>query len=249
MTTPTANAVRDLPQPLTRVLEEVVGEASRALGSSLRSVVLFGSAAENRLRPTSDVNLLVVITAFDPSKVAHLVGVLQRAHAAVRLRVMWLTAEEVAYAGESFAVKFADIVRRHRVIFGEDVLAGLKISRQAAVIRLRQVFLNLVVRLRATYVLDLDHEERLVLVIADVIGPLRAGAAELMELEGRPAPSARDALERLATEWSPQHVATLLTAIRTARETRRLEPGQAAAVVVQVIDLAGFLHRRASALT
>ena len=249
MNTPVAAAVRDLPQPQARLLEQVVEELSGALGGSLRSVVLFGSAAENRLRASSDVNLLVVVDAFDASRVAPVRGLLQQAHAAVRLSVMWLTEEEVAHAGQAFAVKFADMVRRHRVLFGDDPLAGLQIPRQAAVIRLRQVFLNLVLRLRATSVLEGDREERLSLVLADMAGPLRAGAGELLELEGTPAPSPREAFERVAAQWSPQKAAEILAAVRAVRETRPLEPGKTEPLLANVIALAGYMHRRATALT
>jgi len=119
-----AAAVHDLPAPLARLLEEVVEQAAAVLADSLQSIVLFGSAAENRLRATSDVNLLFVVAVFDPERVRALGPVLQRAHAAVRLSVMWLTRDEIGQASESFAVKFADMARRHRVLFGPDPLAG-----------------------------------------------------------------------------------------------------------------------------
>jgi len=38
---------------------------SAAFGDSLRSVILYGSGAEGRFRPTSDVNLLIVLSRFD----------------------------------------------------------------------------------------------------------------------------------------------------------------------------------------
>jgi predicted nucleotidyltransferase len=246
---PAADVIRDLPAPLARVLEDVVDRARSALGDTLRSVVLFGSAAENRLRATSDVNLLIVVSSFDPNRVRDMAPALQGAHAAVRLGVMWLAEEEIVAASESFAVKFADIVRRHRVLHGADPFAGLRISRDAALVRVRQVLLNLVLRLRAGLVLEHDREERIVAMVAEAAGPLRAGAAELLDLEGAPAPTAREALERLASEWSPQTAPGLLASIGTARETRRLDPGDGRAALIDLIALAGYLHRRARALT
>jgi predicted nucleotidyltransferase len=249
MPAPVAAATRDLPPELARVIEDVVQQAADTLGDTLRSVILFGSAAENRVRATSDVNLLVVLTRFDPARAAALGTVLQRARAAARLGVMWLTENELTPASASFAVKFADIVRRHRVLYGDDPLTGVSIPREAALTRVRQVFLNLVIRLRASYVIDHGLEERLAMVVADAAGPLRAGSAELLELEGKPAANARAALEQVAAGWSAPKADALITAIRMARETRRLEPGRAAAILSDIIDLAGYLHRRAVALT
>ena len=244
-----SEATADLPVPVRQILAEVVENATGALGDTLRAIVLFGSAAENRLRATSDVNLLIVVTRFDPERVASMRPVLQRGHAAVRLAVMWLAERELAVAGEAFAVKFADIVRRHRVLYGAVPLEGLAISRQSAIVRVRQVLLNLVLRLRSTYALESDHEERLAAAVADAIGPVRASAVEILVLEGRPAPTPREALESVARAWSETKASGVLQAVREARERKTLAPGTAASVLLDVIDLAGYLHGRAAALS
>lgn len=243
-----APAIHDLPEQVARIIQEVVESAAEALGETLRSIVLFGSAAENRLKATSDVNVLIVLTHFDPALVDRVRPVLQRAHAAVRLAVMWLVDEELPAAAEAFAVKFADVTRRHRVLFGSDPFEGLTIPRYAAITRVRQVLLNLVLRLRATYALERDRDERLTIVIADTVGPLRASAAEILELEGAPAPTVREALQRLGAEWQPARSEVVLKAVQMARDTRRLDSGVAAAMFLETIELARYLHGRAQAL-
>jgi predicted nucleotidyltransferase len=97
--------VAGLPEPVSRVLAEFVEQARVALGETLKAVVLFGSAAENRLRATSDVNVVVVLTVFPRAGLEALRPSLARAHAAVRLEVLWLLDSEVAQAAEAFAVK------------------------------------------------------------------------------------------------------------------------------------------------
>jgi hypothetical protein len=189
-----------------------------------------------------------VLSRFDPACIDAMRPVLQRGHAAVRLAVMWLVDEELPAAAEAFAVKFADITRRHRVLLGPNPFERLAIPRRAAIVRVRQVLLNLVLRLRASYALERDHQERLTFAIADAIGPLRASAAEILEIEGAPAPTAREALERLGAEWHPVRAEAFLKAARTARETRRLDTGVAATMFIEMIELARHLHGRAQAL-
>ena len=194
--------VDDLPATVGRVLDEFVQAARADLGAALQSIVLFGSAAENRIRATSDVNVAVVLSAFERTGIERLRPTLERAHAAIRLEVLWLLEPEVAAAAEAFAVKFTDIVRRHRVLYGPDPFAGLVISRQATIARLRQVLLNQLLRLRASYASDGGHEDRLALRIADAAGPLRVSAAEILELEGGPVLAPRDALARMVEDWN-----------------------------------------------
>jgi hypothetical protein len=249
MPAPVNERTGDLPEVVARVLDQTVEAAARALGDGLLSIVLFGSAAENRLRPTSDVNLLILVNRFDPARVDTLRPTLQQGRAAIRLAVMWLTQDELPAAGESFSVKFADIVRRHRVLYGNDPFEHFAVSRRAAIARVQQVLFNLVLRLRASYALESDREERLAYLIADAAGPLRASAAEILDLQGTPASNSREALEILARQWSSSKASTVIASISQARETRRLEPGEPARALLEVIDLAGDLHRQAAALT
>jgi predicted nucleotidyltransferase len=250
MTTPALSpAVGDLPAPVARVLDELVRDARAALGDTLQSVVLFGSAAENRIRATSDVNVAIVLTAFEAARVATLRPMVERGQAAIRLEILWLLASEVGAAGDAFAVKFGDIVRRHRVLHGPDPFAALAIPRQATIARLRQVLLNQLLRLRASYALDGDREERLALRIADAAGPLRASAVEILELEGGPSLPPRDALARLVETWSSPQRTVVLEAMSTARETRHLEAGHAGEILLGLVELAGFLHQRVAALS
>lgn len=64
-----SSTVGDLPPNVSRVLTTLVDAAAAALGDTLRAIVLFGTAAENRLRSTSDVNVLILVTRFDASSV------------------------------------------------------------------------------------------------------------------------------------------------------------------------------------
>jgi len=210
------------------------------------SIVLYGSAAEGALRPTSDVNVIVVLDRFERGRADALRTPAMVAHAAVRLSAMYLLREEVEAATEAFAQKFADVRRRRRVLFGNDPFAAVAISRPALLRRLDQVLLNLTLRLRAAYITRGVHEEQLVGVVADASSPLRTAAASLLELEGQPPGSPKAALAHVAhafgADWAP-----VLAHVSAARE-RRLAPAQAADTVVRLIELARLMRARARAL-
>ena len=108
--------VNNLPPNVGRVLTGFIEQAQSAFANDLRAVVLYGSGAEGKLRATSDVNLLLVLSAFEQTKANQLREPLRLAHAAILLRVMFLLESEIRPAMESFAVKFADIIRRRRVL-------------------------------------------------------------------------------------------------------------------------------------
>ena len=240
-------AVSDLPATVARILTEFIEEARSALGPTLRAIALFGSAAENRLRATSDVNV-VVVTRFDRA-------------ASRRSGRSWSGGTRPS-ASRSLAGRRPSCrrgrslrgeVRRHGApapdAHGLDPFVGLTASRAATIARLRQVLLNQVLRLRASYAVDGEREERLAMRVAEAAGPLRVSAAEILELDGGPALAPRDALAHIAEGWTWPDRAAVLAAISEARETRHLAPGRAGETFLGVIDLAGYLHRRASLLS
>jgi len=157
---------------------------------------------------------------------------------------------ELQPAMKAFAVKFGDILRRRRVIYGEDPFEGLTVSRNDSIVRLKQTLLNLTLRLRELYIERGLREEQLAAVIADMAGPLRSCAATLLELEGRPAKSAKEALQSVAASLTDVNIsAGEISRISEARVKRTLPPGTAAPTFFHLIDLAHSMWQRALTLS
>ena len=235
----------DVPADVAQALSTFVEATKAALGPDLVAVVLFGSAAEGRLRATSDVNVIVVATRFEPARLDALREPLRLAHALIQLQTMLLLHSELPAAAEAFAVKFADIRARHRVLHGPDLFATLAPTRSAMLVRLRQVLLNFILRTRERYARMSLRDEQLAPLVADAAGPLRSAAALILTLEGRPAPSPKDALQQLAAELPGGPWAGLLEQLSLAREQALLQPGTGTRTTLGLIDLAQALRARA----
>jgi hypothetical protein len=245
---PAMSNMNDLPAMVEKSISSFIDAAKSAFGSDLVSVVIYGSAAEGRMRATSDVNMLLVLKRFDTNEADALREPLRMASAAIELHAMFLLESEVPMAMEAFAVKFADVVARHRVLYGSNPFANIDPPRDALVRRLKQVLLNLQLRLRERYILLSLREEQLALVIADAAGPLRASAASLLHLEGQAAMAPKEALEKLVSDWGDAALVNALHDISAAREERQLPPGKAGPVLIQVIELTRRLRERAERL-
>lgn len=238
-----------LPTNVSTTLSSFIASAKKSFGDNLLSAVLYGSGAEGKLRPTSDVNLIILLAAFEREQADQLREPLRLAEAAIRLRVMFLLQDELKPASQAFAVKFADITRRRLVLYGDDPFASLAVSREDAIFRLKQTLLNLTLRLRETYIARSLREEQLAVVIADTAGPLRSCASTLLELEGNPASSPKEALEQIAaTLASGAKSAEDLQLITEARQRHTLPPGAAAPALFHLIDLAHAMWVRAAQL-
>jgi hypothetical protein len=100
-------------------LDELVAQLKSAFGQGLRAVVLYGSQAGNDSSAKSDVNVLVLVDAIDA-------GHLQAASAAARAwndsgnpPPLTLTLDEWHGSADIFPMEYADILERHRVLYGD----------------------------------------------------------------------------------------------------------------------------------
>jgi len=230
-----------LPDLVMRWLDDFVQSAKDSFKSDLLSVTLFGSAAEGRLRPSSDVNLILVLKRFDQAAADAVSEPLRTAHAAIMLEAMFILESEIALAAEAFAVKFADIETRHEVLFGKDYFTDLEIPIDALRLRVTQVLTNQVLRLRESYVLNSAQDEQLSRIIAGVAGPLRAAAMTILKLQGRSASNPKEALQLVAhdhpgAQWDP-----VLLAITKARDGVALASGDARNVYFSILALANLM--------
>jgi len=237
-----------LPDAVSRPLQAFVDASVAVFGADLKSVVLYGSGADGSLRPASDVNLLLVLSAFDAAKASAIRAPYSLAEAAIRLTAMFLLESEVPAALESFAQKFSDLHRRHRVLYGSDPFDSVSIPRQAIVFRLKQVLLNLALRLREGYIGSGSAPERLSILIAESAGPLRSCAATLRELTGEPTLPPKEALRIFVEALGEPGWDHVLAHISETRARAYLTPQTAEETLLRLIDLSARLRARAEKL-
>ncbi|WP_157288528.1 nucleotidyltransferase domain-containing protein [Uliginosibacterium gangwonense] len=227
---------------LNAVLDEFVQEAQRAFGEDLLSVILFGSAAEGRMRQQSDVNLIVYLADFEQARVDEFRSALRVCHSAIRASVMFLLRDELPEAARLFAVKFNDIKARHRMLWGNDPFASLVIDKAELRRRTREVLLNLSIRLRERYAMLSLREEQLGPVISEAASPLRSAALALLDLQGETVDmSPRDALIKVAQASQNPGFVSAVEVLSQVREQQSLEVGQGSRVLLQLSALAAYL--------
>jgi predicted nucleotidyltransferase len=236
----------DQPPHVAQWLGRFLGELILELGPEVESIVLFGSAAEGRIRATSDVNLLLELRSFDLQRMQSIQREFVAANAAIKLHVMFILSVELPRAVELFSEKFGDILNRRRVLHGRDPFVDLRISREARIARLDQVTLNLILRTRERMLLSGLSTDRVAGILADSVGPIRGIAAGLADLEGRKFAHPKEALSDWVVRLQYQNrYQRLLDSFSRIRESRRIDPAldeSPDALLVRLLELLGDLR-------
>lgn len=230
------------PETIDHALGRFVETAKTCFDENLVSILLFGSAAENKRRATSDTNILIILRDFQLQQSDAFREPLQIAEYTIRVRAMILLEKEISAASLAFADKFNDILRRRKILYGTDALKNITIPRGVLVHRLRQSLLNLTVRLRERVASE-DREATIRAVIADSSGPLRALAANLCDLESVQYTSPKDALE-IATRGTSANITQTLEAISKIREQSEDCPAADRVLLWDVYQIANDLYNR-----
>ena len=114
----------------TMTLDELVAQLRAAYGDSLRSVVLYGSAAAGEHIPKrSDYNVLVIADSLPADRLRAAAAVGAAWSASGSPPPMTLTLDEWRGSNDIFAMEYADIIERHKVLFGEPPFAGVAVAR------------------------------------------------------------------------------------------------------------------------
>lgn len=215
--------IKSSPVDRLSLLNSFVSFLKETLPDELVSVVVFGSAAENRIRQNSDINLLVVLKSYQIEKLDKIKSEYRSQHNLIHLSCLYIEKSELASACKLFPLKFLDISKRHQVLHGENIIPLLKIDTQHLRFQLQQTLMNLTLRLRERYALVSLREEQLVHIMNEFSGPLRSCAFSLMTLLNTPAANPKEALNTFLNLHFPNEAKTLSETISTIREADSLE--------------------------
>jgi len=114
------------------VAEKQIGEflsrMQKAAGENLQSVILYGSAADGEFHPEySNLNLLCVMRETSYAALRAISPTVEWWTRQKHRVPLLLTHEELERSADVFSIELLDMQQRHRVLYGEDVLPGLKI--------------------------------------------------------------------------------------------------------------------------
>jgi len=185
-------------------INEFVDRLRQAAGENLQSVILYGSAAGGEFHPEfSNVNLLCILrdTSFPGLRAIAPAAVwwTRRKHRPPLL----LTRDELERSADVFSIELLDMRERHRVLFGDDVLSGLKIPMHLHRAQLEYELREKLILLRERLLLAANNEKQLwELLLGSVSTFATLFRHALIALGAKPAGSKRETIQFLASHIS-----------------------------------------------
>ncbi len=167
-------------------LDELVTQLRAAYGNSLRSVVLYGSAvAGEHIAKRSDYNVLVVVDELPLDRLRALTAVTRAWRDSGNPPPMTFTSREWQSSADVFPMEYADVLERHRVLFGDDPFGGLKVERSDLRVQLEHEALGVLLRLRQGILLAGEDAGEQLKLMAGSLSSLMIVFRGLVRFHGR----------------------------------------------------------------
>jgi len=129
--------------------EQLVEQLRRAYGPELRSVVLYGSAAAGEHIPKrSDYNVLVLLDALSLDRLSAAASVARAWSEGGNPAPMTLTMSEWRGSADIFAMEYADILERHKILYGDSPFDGIRVDPRDLRLQLEHEAMGKLLRLR-----------------------------------------------------------------------------------------------------
>ena len=143
-------------------IDEFVKRSREAAGANLQSVILFGSAVSGDFHPgLSNLNLLCVLRDSSFAALQALAPVAKWWDGQKQPPPLCMTRREVERSSDVFTIELLDMQQHHRVLFGEDVVQGLRISMHVHRVQVEYELREKLILLRQQVLLAAGNDSRM----------------------------------------------------------------------------------------
>lgn len=217
-------------------LDELVSQLKAAYGPTLQSAILYGSTvAGEHIEKKSDYNVLVILDAVPLDRLAAVGAVLRAWGEAGNPPPMTFTAAEWKSSADVFPMEYADILERHRVLYGPDATEGIQVSRSDLRLQVEQQALGKLLHLRRGAMAAGDDGKEQIALIEASLSALMVVFRAVVRLAGDVPSQDYAALSADVARRAGFDAAPFTRAVEHVRGTQKIRRDDASAV------LAGYM--------
>jgi hypothetical protein len=215
----------------TMTLDELVTQLRAAYGAHLSSVVLYGSAAAGEHIPKqSDYNVLLLLDELSPATLRAASSVARAWGESGNPPPMTMTTAEWRRSSDVFPMEYADILERHRVLYGTPPFEGISVSRENLRLQLEQQVMGKLLQLRQGALLAGTDAKRQAELISASLSTMMVLFRAVLRLHGERPEGDNAALSQRVATLAGFDAAPFVRAVRHVRGESRLAAEETAEV-------------------
>jgi hypothetical protein len=217
-------------------LDELVKQLQLAYADALRSVVLFGSAVAGEHRPNkSDYNVLVIVDALPLERLRAVAAVSKAWAGDGNPPPMTFTTREWRSSSDIFPMEYADILERHRVLYGTPPFDGIRVNPADLRLQVEHQTMGKLLQLRQA-IMGAGGDAALQLeVLEKSLSTLMVIFRGIARMHGQAPSQDYEALARIVAERAGFSPDPFIRVIRHARGTEKLSKDSASGTLEEYL--------------
>ena len=216
--------------------DELVEQLRAAYGADLRSVVLYGSAAVGEHIPKrSDYNVLVIVDSLSVEQLRAAAAVARAWGDAGNPAPMTLTLNEWRGSADIFAMEYADILERHKILYGESPFDGIRVDPGDLRLQVEHEAMGKLLKLRQGVLAAGGDQKRLVELLAASLSTIMVIFRAVIRLHGGVPAKDNLAVSQALAAYTRVDAAPFERVVRHVRGDQAITPADAGVV------MAGYL--------
>ena len=235
----------------TMTLDQLVSQLRAAYGAELRAVVLYGSAAVGEHIPKrSDYNVLVLADSLKPERLRAAAAVARAWAEAGNPAPMTMTPAEWRRSADIFPMEYADILDRHKILYGELPVEGVRVEPRHLRLQLEQEAMGKLLKLRQGVLAVGGEEKRQIDLLAASLSTIMVILRAVTRLHGDRPPADNVALSTMVAGRAGFDAAPFVRVVRHVRGEQMMTPAEVGGVLAGYLngmeELVAYLDRFAS---
>ena len=171
-------------------LDELVSQLRAAYGPALRSIVLYGSAASGEhIAKRSDHNVLVVVDSLEAERLTAASAASRAWADAGNPAPLTLTTAEWGGSSDIFPMEYADILERHKVLYGDAPFDGVRVEQRDLRLQLEQEAMGKLLKLRQGVLASGNDPKRQLELLAASVSAIMIIFRSVLRLAGAKPPA------------------------------------------------------------
>ena len=212
-------------------LEELVSQLRSAYGAALRSIVLYGSAAAGEQTKRSDQNVLVIVDSLDAQRLTAASAASRAWAEAGNPAPLTLTSAEWRGSADIFPMEYADILERHRVLFGDPPFEGIRVDLANLRLQLEKEAMGTVIKLRQGILAAGNDNQRLLDLLSASVSPIMIVFRAFLRLHAETPPGDKLALAEAVAKRAGFDATPFARVVRHVRGEAPLKPADVGPVL------------------
>lgn len=174
----------ELDEKTERSLRNFSREVRDLYGDDVLSIILYGSAVGPDYIPeVSDLNLLVILKEVGPEQLGKALRYVKQWRKN-RINPLFLDPRYIESSLDAFPIEFLEMKERHRLLWGEDLLADLEVPQENLRLQCEQELKGKWLKLRQVYLETEGNPKRVKKLMTASLRPFGVVLSALLRLKG-----------------------------------------------------------------